>query len=348
MTSQELTIEIIARLKKHRIFILCTTVFFAIVFFVFALKTPVTYTSTAIIFPLTASNDNNAASSALTALFNGGDNSSNPFSDEASVNIIELALSRAIREQVALMKDTSAGNKTIGELLLRDINTHRSFMEPEIKIPQSRDSMLATVMKIFKDNLAATINKNNSFVLNYTGRSPAIVRTVSYGFIDKISTFYIDLKREKAKRDFEFASRKVDSLRNVMHSKDSKLIAIDQKTLFTNTNKMEFKVPTENLITEKQMLRQQYAVAVANQQNAAYKLQKATPVIKVLDAPDPPYDVQKKSPVLYGIIGFMMGLLLSCLYFSFRVFVRYAREEISKAIYGQEIPPATRKRQMAA
>jgi hypothetical protein len=133
-----------------------------------------------------------------------------------------------------------------------------------------------------------------------------------------------------------------------MHSKDSKLIAIDQKTLFTNTNKMEFKVPAENLITEKQMLRQQYAVAVANQQIAAYKLQKATPVIKELDAPDPPYDVQKKSPVLYGIIGFMMGLLLSCLYYSFRVIVRYAREEISKAIYGEEIPAASRKKQIAA
>ena len=88
---------------------------FSQLFFPFSLyKTPVTYTSTAIIFPLTASNDNNATSSALSALFSGGDNSSNPFSDEASVNIIELALSRATREQVALIKDTSSGNKTIG------------------------------------------------------------------------------------------------------------------------------------------------------------------------------------------------------------------------------------------
>ena len=348
MTSQELTIEIFTRLKKHKIFITCAAVLFAIILSIFALKTPVTYTSTAIIFPLTASNDNNATSSALSALFSGGDNSSNPFSDEASVNIIELALSRATRQQVALIKDTSTGNKTIGELLLRDVNAHRSFMESEIKIPTNQDSMLAIVTKIFKDNLAATINKNNSFVLSYTGRSPEVVRTISYGFIDKISTFYIDLKREKAKRDFEFASRKVDSLRNVMHSKDSKLIAIDQKTLFTNTNKMEFKVPTENLITEKQMLRQQYAIAVANQQNAAYKLQKATPVIKVLDSPDPPYDVQKRSPILYGIIGFMIGLLLSFIYLSFRIFARYAREEISKAIYGQEVPPVGRKSQMAA
>ena len=347
MTSQELTIEIISRLKKHKVFIVCSALFFSIMLIIFALKTPVTYTSTSIIFPLTASNDNNSASSTLSALFSGGDNSNNPFTDEASVNIIELALSRTTREEVALMKDTSAGNKTIGELLIRDINAHRSFLEPKINIPQSHDSLLAIVIQILKDNLTATINKNNSFVLTYTGRSPELVRTASYGFIEKISTFYIDLKREKAKRDFEFASSKVDSLRNVIHSKDTKLIAIDQKTLFTNTNKMEFRVPTENLIAEKQMLRQQYAIAVANQQNAAYKLQKATPVIKVLDYPEPPYDMQKRSPIVYGVIGLLIGLVLSTIYFSFRILVRYAREEINKAIYGQEIP-AARKRHIAA
>ncbi|HET7118525.1 MAG TPA: hypothetical protein VFI29_18670, partial [Hanamia sp.] len=177
---------------------------------------------------------------------------------------------------------------------------------------------------------------NNSFVLTYTGRSPELVRTISYGFIDKISAFYIDLKREKAKRDFEFATSKVDSLNKVINSKDNQLIALDKRTLFTNTSKMEYRVPTENLITDKQMLRQQYAVAVANQQNAAYKLQKATPVMKVLDSPDPPYSIQNKSALIYGIIGFFIGLIITILYSSLRLLIRYAKEEASKAIYGEE------------
>jgi capsule polysaccharide export protein KpsE/RkpR len=122
-----------------------------------------------------------------------------------------------------------------------------------------------------------------------------------------------------------------------MHSKDKQIIAIDKRTLFTNTDKMEFRVPTENLITEKQMLRQQYAVAVANQQNAAYKLQKATPVMKVLDAPEPPYHVQKRSPLIYSIIGFFIGLIISIGYFSIRLLIRYASAEAHKAIYGERI-----------
>jgi len=348
MSSQELTIEFIARVKKHKLFIICTALFFAAVLVLFALKTPVTYTSTSTIFPLTAGNDNNAATSALSALFSGGDNSNNSFTDEASVNIIELALSRTTRDEVATMKDSSRANKTIAQLLIEDINDHRSFLEPKIGIPLNHFTLVAEAAKILKDGLTATINKNNSFVLTYTGRSPELVRTISYGFIDKISKFYIDLKREKAKRDFEFASGKVDSLRSVMHLKDNQLIAIDKRTLFTNTDKMEFKVPTENLITEKQMLQEQYAVAVANQQNAAYKLQKATPVMKVLDYPEPPYDIQKRSPVLYGIIGFLLGLILSTGYFTFRLFIRYTAEEMNKAIYGKQISGKEHKRHIAA
>ncbi len=348
MSSQELTIEFIARVKKHKVFILCAALFFTAVFVIYALKTPITYTSTATIFPLTAGGDNTSASSALSALFNGGDNSNNSFTDEASVNIIELALSRTTRDEVVSMKDTARGNKTIAELLIEDINNHRSFLEPKIEIPANHFSLIAKAAKILKDQLTATINKNNSFVLTCTGRSPELVRTISYGFINKISEFYIDLKREKAKRDFEFATSKVDSLRGVMHSKDNQLIAIDKKTLFTNTDKMEFRVPTENLITEKQMLRQQYAVAVANQQNAAYKLQKATPVMKVLDYPEPPYDVQKRSPVIYGFIGLLIGLIFSIGYFTLGLFIRYAKEEANKAIYGKENLNGTAKRNIAA
>lgn len=334
MTSQELTIGFFTRLKRHKYIIICAALICAAVLSLYALKTPVTYTSKSTIFPLTGGGDNSSAS-ALSALFSGGGDSK-AFTDDASVNIVELALSRTTREEVAAMTDSSRGNKTIAELLIKDINDHRSFLETKIEMPTDKKRLITMAARILGNGISANINKNNSFVLTYTGRSPELVRIISYGFIDKISEFYIDLKREKAKLDFEFATSKVDSLSTVINSKDNQLIAIDKKTLFTNTAKMEFRVPTENLITDKQMLRQQYAVAVANQQNAAYKLQKATPVMKVLDNPDPPYDVKNKSPLIYGFIGFIIGLILTILFSSFRLLFRYAKEEASKAIYGEE------------
>ena len=218
------------------------------------------------------------ASSTLSALL--GSETSKSFSDDASINIIELAQSRTTREEVAAIRDSSMGNKTIAELLIDDINNHRGLFEDKVKMPSNQYALIIWAGEVLREGLSATVNKNNMLVLSYTGRSPELVRTISYGFINKISLFYIQLKQEKARRDFEFATSKVDSLRNVMNAKDDQLIAIDKRTLFTNTNQLQFKVPTENLIADKEMIRQQYAQAVANQQNAAYKLQKATPLDK--------------------------------------------------------------------
>lgn len=332
MTSHELTTAIFFRLKKTWLYILTGTIICGAGLVFYALQQPVTFTSSASIFPLTSTSEN-TSSSMLSALMGNNQNSIN-FSEDASINIVELSQSRTTREEVAAIKVPEMGNKTIAELLVKDINDHRSFLEPEIIKPTNEYALITWAGNILKEGLSATINKNNSFVLTYTGRSPEMVRVISYGFIDKISTFYIDLKREKARRDFEFATSKVDSLRSVMNSKDQKLIELDKTTMFTNTGKLEFRVPTENLIADKQMIRAQYANAIANQQNAAYKLQKATPVIKVLDKPEPPYKKESKSPVVYGIIGLLLGLILFAGLLVSGILLRFIKEETSKAIFG--------------
>lgn len=334
MTSQLLTQLILRRLKKFSIVILLAGIIAGIAVGFYIAQKPVTYTSKATIFPLTSTAETSSASSAISALLGGNGESGKSFTDEASVNIVELAQSRTTSEEVAAMRDSSRGNKTIAELLVQELNTHRSFLEPEIKMPTDETQLITWAGAVLKSGLKASINKNSSFVLSYTGRSPELVRTISYGFIDKISKFYIDLKREKAKTDFEFATSKVDSLRRVMSGKDAQLINIDKRTMFTNTSKLEYRVPTENLLADKQMIRQQYATAVANQQNAAYKLQKATPLIKVLDKPEPPYQVDRKSGVVFGIAGFMAGIFLTGGLLILPLFFRYLKEESSKAIFG--------------
>src|ERR1017187_2590522 len=130
MTSHELTTAIYNRLKKVRLIIfLCAVIASASMIF-YALRKPVTYTSTASVFPLSSGNDNNATSSTLSALL--GSETPKSFSEDASINIIELAQSRTTREEVAAIRDSSMGNKTIAELLLDDINNHRGWFESKI------------------------------------------------------------------------------------------------------------------------------------------------------------------------------------------------------------------------
>lgn len=331
MTTADLTRLIFKRLKKFRYIILTAGLIVGVLLYLYAKRTPVTFTSRATVFPLTSSPENTGASSALSILL--GTDSKN-FSDDASINIVELAQSRTTREAVAATVIPSMGNKTIAALLAEDINNHLSWMERKVIPPAAHEQLIIWGGGVLYGGLTANINKNNMLVLTYTGRTENLVKEISYQFIYKISNFYIDLKREKSMRDYQFAEYKVDSLKRVLNAKDYQLIAIDRRTLFTNTSKLEFKVPVENLIMEKQMINNQYLQAVANRENAAYKLQKATPVIKVLDKPEPPYTPQSKSATIYGLLGFFLGSILVAGLAIAGIILKFIRLEATKAIFG--------------
>jgi hypothetical protein len=214
-------------------------------------------------------------------------------------------------------------------------------MEPEAAPFKTTDKLITWSAKVIGSGITASFNKNNSFILTYTGRSEELVKIISYGIIDKISQFYIDLKSDKARRDYEFASRKVDSLRRVISAKDNMLISNNRRSLFTNQDRLEYSMPNENLLADKQMIRNQYAQAVSTQQSAAYKLQKDTPIIKVLDKPEPPFDRKSRSPVLYGLIGFITGsLIVGSVLISSLIFL-YVRQEASIAMFGTSYQTTT-------
>lgn len=339
MTTTELTRIIFRRIKRFGYLILTVGIIAAVLLAVYAKNTPVTFTSKASVFPLTSSPENNNASSAISVLLGGNETKS--FSDDASINIVELAYSRTTREAVASTLVPSMGNKTIAALLADDINNHLSWLEQKVIPPTNHDRLIVWGGQILQTGLNANINKNNMLVLSYTGRSEELVKVISYEFINKISNFYIELKREKARRDYLFSEYKVDSLKRVLNAKDHQLISIDRRTLFTNTEKLEFKVPIENLISEKQMVNSQYTQAVANRENAAYKLQKATPLIKILDKPEPPYQRESKSALIYGIVGFLLGSILTTGLVLSGVIFRYLKEEITKAIFGSSTKTTT-------
>lgn len=332
MTTSDLTRLIFKRLKKFKFIIIAAALIVGTVLALYAKHTPLIFSSRSTVFPLSSSPESSGTSSALSVLLGGSDAKS--FSDDASINIVELAKSRTTSEAVAATVVPSLGNKTIAELLVDDINNHLGWMEDKIAKPPTPEALIIWGSRVLQGGLTATINKNNVLVLTYSGRSEALVREISYQFIDKISQFYIDLKREKAMRDYQFAVNKADSLKRVMGAKDYQLIAIDKRTLFTDVTKLQFKVPTENLLADKQMVRSQFAQAIANRENAAYKLQKATPLIKVLDKPEPPYDVQGKSATTYGMIGFLIGCLLFAGLAIAGIILSFIRQEANKALFG--------------
>jgi hypothetical protein len=296
----------------------------------------VMYTSKSTVFPLNSSNDNTVSSSAISSIL-GLSDAPKSFSGEASINIVELAQSRRTREAVASATAKmipAFKNKTIAQVLVDENNKHTGFNQNEPIDTKKFDSagMVNLASAMLAGGFTAKINKNGILELYYSNTNPDIVKEVSYVYIDKISEFYIDLKKKKAQIDYQFAVTKADSLFNVLSELDKKAIHLDETTFFTNTELKRFNLPLQNLEQDKQTVASQYYYAVNNREAAAYKLQKETPIIEALDKPEGPYDAVGKSTKLYAFIGILLGALIGTLIISWKTISSYLNSELNKAL----------------
>jgi uncharacterized protein involved in exopolysaccharide biosynthesis len=103
VNSTELIQQIFSRIKKYKVVILVAGIVFAVLMFFYTRDTRTTYTAKATVFPLTSPTDNAISNSMLSGILGLGD-APKSFSNEATINIIELALSRSIREEVAITR----------------------------------------------------------------------------------------------------------------------------------------------------------------------------------------------------------------------------------------------------
>jgi hypothetical protein len=332
MSNIELIKQLVKRLKKFSWLIGLAALLFAVGFFFIARQSVATYMSTATVFPLNSSNDNTISTSTISNILGLAD-APKSFSSEAAINIVELATSRRTREAVAITKVPDMKNKTIAELLVEENNKYTGFMQnDEIKMPMDSGDLVNTASFMLSGAFTAKINKNGILELHYANSSPQLVEKISYIFIDKISEFYIDLKKKKAQIDYEFAVKKADSLKYILDGIDRKAVQLDESTFFTNNELQRFSLPKMNLMQDKQSIQSQYYYAVNNREASAYKLQKETPVIETLDKPEPPYWPTSKSPKLYAFIGLLFGALIGAIIVSWKVISQYVGAELNKAI----------------
>lgn len=333
MTTQELIKNIFLKISRYKLVVLITALVFAVLMFLYARSIPVVYTSRASVFPLTATPENSMANSALSSIL-GISDAPKSFSQEASINIVELAISRNTREAVSMQRIAELGNKRVAELLIENYNKKKSFFSRKIDIPKTDALLAATGADLLKQSMTARINKNGILEINFSSTDQDLVSPVGYILIDKISEFYKDLKIQKAKVDYEFTVAKIDSLEKVLGTFDRKAIQLSNTTLFVPSEKLQYQIPKENLVAEKDRVMRQRDASANNREEALWRLQKVTPIIATLDKPDPPFDMQKPSSVMYAIIGLVLGTFIGILLLISGVFYKYAKSEMKKAIFG--------------
>ena len=335
MTTIELTRKIFTRLGKVKLLIIAVGLIMGALLYLYAKKKPIIYTSRASVFPLTAGNDNSGASSLLSTL-TGLSDAPKSFSQEASINIVELATSRNTREAVAMERVPNMGNKTIAQLLIESANKYKSMFSQDMKMPNNDTTLAAIGGNILRAGITAKINKNGILELTFSNPEYHLISPVSYILIDKISQFYKDLKVKKARFDYNFTIAKMDSLQRVLNTYDRRAIHMANTTLFVPTEKIEYTIPKENLISDKERVLRQRDASANNKEEALWRLQKVTPIIETLDKPDPPFDQSGSSAMLFSFIGFLVGCFLGTLIFVGDILYKYINAEINDAVFGDK------------
>lgn len=333
MNSQELVRKAALRLYHSKWLLLIAGAAIALLMVLYAAAKPTVYTSRSSVFPLTSNNDNSLAKSTLSSILGIAD-APQSFSQEASINIVELALSRNTREAVAMTVLKNFENKTIAQLLIEEFNKNKFFWEKAMKLPKDSSRLAATGAEILKYAIDAKINKNGILELSFKSTNEDLVQPISYTIIETISGFYIDLKIKKAKVDFDFTVKKVDSLQSILDSYDKTAVRMSNTTMFVPSTRIEYQIPKENLVSDKDRVMRQRDASANNREEALWRLQKATPIIATLDKPDPPYEFRKPSTILFGVIGFVVGVVLISLVLTAGFIKKYIVHEIKVALLG--------------
>ena len=332
MASKDLIRVIINRLNRVKILILIGGISIAILMVMVAKNTPAIYSVKSTLYPLTSVSEGGSASSKLTELIGEGGRNSKTLSDEANVNIEEVAKSRRTREAVVAARLPEFGNKSIAVILIEEYNKNKSRFSPEIKIPTLEPDLYSTGANLFEGNYAVKFNKNSLLEIVFTSTNEKFIKPGSLVLIDKISQFYKELKIKKAQFDFDFTQRKVDSLERVLNKYDNQRIHLSNTTIFVPLGKVQYTIPKENLENNKQMVLAQRNAAASNREEALWRKQRVTPIIEILDAPEPPFNATRPSKILYGIIGFFAGAIIFGLFSVTGIIYRYFHSEIKKTL----------------
>lgn len=341
MTTSELIKGIFIKLNKYKLLVLAAGLVGGVLLFFYARQQQPVYTAKATIFPLSNTSDNGSSSNSISSLLGLGD-APKSFSSEAAINIIELALSRFVRETVASSKMPDYNNKTVTEVLIEDYNKHKPMFAKEAEMPADSLSKAVVGGELLKSAIDAKMSKNGMLELYFSNTNKTLVSPISYILIDRISQFYIDLKIKKAKADYAFTVKKIDSLDAIINGVDRRAIRLQNTTFFTPTDRLEYEIPKGKVNSDKQRFVRQRDISLNNQEEAIWRLQKLTPIISVLDKPTEPFDVSRPSAILQAAGGFFFGCFITALALVAGLLYRYAKSEIHNAVFGEGDPVITK------
>ncbi len=331
MTTQELTRRILKRLGNFFWLVLLIGAGVGFLLYTYAKGKPVQYVAKASLYALT-SKEVSATGGLISTLTGGKNDGMGNLSEEASISLDELGNSRTIRENVAATKLPQFNNQSIASLLIQNEMKHQPFLGPKIEMPKGEREVISYGAAIIEQGLTAKTSKGDLFQVSYTSTAKELVSPISYVFINELTSFFVALKVRKAQNDYDFTVRKIDSLRMIMNAYDQRAVKLSNSTMFVPPGKIEYEIPKENLINDKTRVVGIYNGAANNKEEALWRLQRAKPILDLLDKPEAPFETIKKSPIQFAIIGFILGCFIGLILCIIDIILKYARAQIKQVV----------------
>jgi hypothetical protein len=142
------------------------------------------------------------------------------------------------------------------------------------------------------------------------------------------SDFYIESQVKNETETVELIASKVDSFRNVMNAKEDQLASVTDRSAFTI--KATGLVTQGRLLREIEILSTEYAEAYAQLELARFDLRNKTPLISIIDSPRISTIKEKEQIMLFMIIGFILGAIITSIVLVVRKYTRDSLEEAQK------------------
>lgn len=180
---------------------------------------------------------------------------------------------------------------------------------------------------IMESLLKAEVTENGFIVMLFSCKDPEIGRQLSYRYIHHLTQYYERQRTEKAKNNVAFFTQRADSVKR----------ELDKVTygLARNIDQNQFRIratsevyPSE-LRAKQEILKQMFITLTISREQAVAQLQQETPVIQVLDRPEPPYTRKGRSVIKYGLMGWFLGSFFLTLFLTRKLL----REDLGNFIY---------------
>ena len=253
--------------------------------------------------------------------------------------LLEIAKSRTIIQEVLFIK--SSWNDNEDHIINHLIEMHELKVDKE---PEAQDEHFkflhddlesftpqekAMLKKVY--NLVAGTNekKDNGLLICDYGRDHYIMsfsfnsksQRVSIDFVNglyrSVKEYYTNVSRERSQFTYELVRNKRDSIRSSLSDVELELARLKDENIgsFRNQDNLEIsRLNTESLILKTALAKTEENLAIAE-----FALENNTPLIQLIDTPLEPLPPVRRSPIKFGLAGFILGFLLA----SFWIFIRF-------------------------